>query len=169
MKRVVLRQARIADAPAVYALLLGARHEIPLASNFEGDRNRGWVVDECRHRHVWVAALGDIVAAAMVMNANQILYLVTAAEHRRRGFARALMRQAKRRAGYRHWGSLKAKAKADNPGILALMKDEGFEPDPAPTTRDAEGWQHYVWRRLGQTRRSSGPRSAACHARRPTG
>jgi GNAT superfamily N-acetyltransferase len=91
-----LRLARKADAPAIHALLWAAKDDIPLTEKFKDDWYLRWVEDHCKRRAVWIVRNNDEIAGAMVMEENQIFYLVVSKKHRRKGIGTALIARAKK-------------------------------------------------------------------------
>src|SRR5665213_1646415 len=141
-RAIKIRRALVADADAVHAVLLAAKDEIPLTCNFETDKYRAWVRDQCKKREVWLATIDDKVAGVMVMRVYEIFYLVTAPDFQRAGVGRALVRHAigsilKRYPG----GGVIAKARPENSPIIALLTGEGFRPHQILTAQP--GWPVY--------------------------
>jgi ribosomal protein S18 acetylase RimI-like enzyme len=131
---MMLRRAQKADGAAVFALLWTARDDIPLRPEFYNDGNKKWILEQCSKRRVWVIEEDEVVIGAMLLRGQEIFYLVVSPPHRRKGFARILLRKAKRK---RRW----AKVQPANAAIIRLLESEGFRYDPDRLT--ASGWDTY--------------------------
>ncbi|HEX4105084.1 MAG TPA: GNAT family N-acetyltransferase [Rhizomicrobium sp.] len=131
----------VADAATAHAVLWAGRDEIPLASNFDNDTRRDWVRDQCRNREVWLAKIGKQTAGIMVMQVDEIRYLVTLPAFRRHGVGRRFVRHAVAEIARRYQSGVYAKVRPENVAILSLLKVEGFKPDPILIA--ASGWVVY--------------------------
>ena len=94
---VKLRRAKKADGATVFELLWAARNEIPLHDSFYSEGTREWVCNHCSKRRVLVIEEYTVVVGAMLVQADEIFYLVISPNHRRKGYARMLLRRAKRK------------------------------------------------------------------------
>jgi GNAT superfamily N-acetyltransferase len=122
----MLRRAREVEATVIHALLWSAKDDIPLVEAFQTDPYRKWVSDHCKRKAVWVVAEKTTIFGTMVMQGNEIFYLVVASEHRRKGAARMLVRKAK--ALCKEHG-VRAKVAPGNIPIATLLTAEGFRYD----------------------------------------
>lgn len=138
-----IRRAQVADAPSVHAILLAARHEIPLAENFADQAHQDWVRGQCRRRNVWVADRGGAIAGVMVLAVNEIFYLAVSQPGRRQGIGRVLVQFALAYIKRRRWGGAKAKTREGNAAVISLLLSLGFKP--APDLVAAPGWQVFSW------------------------
>ena len=132
----------MAEADQIHGVLLAAQKDIPLTDAFDTQPYRDWVRGEIRKRRVWIAVAGGALAGVVVMDVNEIFYLVTAEGFRRRGVGQALVRHvvADTLGRYRS-GGVTAKVRKDNQPIIELLTREGFHPHPIPNARP--GWQVY--------------------------
>jgi GNAT superfamily N-acetyltransferase len=137
----MLRRARTADAAAIHALLWSAKDDIPLTDNFHTDPYRKWVEDRCAEEVVWVVLQKATVTGTMVMQGNEIFYLVVSSAHRRKGVARILLSKAK--ALYKNHG-LRARIVPTNIPVAKLFAAEGFRCDGLD-----DKWLRYTWSSVG--------------------
>lgn len=139
---MVVRLTRSSDAPAVWRMLWDAREAIPITSDTGGSVVPPSIRDLCATRQGWVSEADGQVVAALMRWAAGVRYLVVADGHRGEGHSQALMRRAKRWAASARMESLEAKAKSTNAPILAVLRREGFIPDPWAVN---DCWDHFVW------------------------
>jgi GNAT superfamily N-acetyltransferase len=137
----MLRRALKADAAVVHALLWTAKAEIPLTGGFPSCE---WVEYYCKQRAVWVVQRGGEIAGVMVMQVNEIRYVVVSNNHRRKGIGRELIARAKKLCINHRWDTLTARARRTNTPILQLLSAEGFQLDPI-LQGNAPGWDVYSW------------------------
>jgi ribosomal protein S18 acetylase RimI-like enzyme len=122
----MIKRARVKDAPAVHALLLAARDDIPLASNFADQAHQDWVRQQCRAQYVWL----DEWRGVMVMRVTEIFYLVTASEFRGRGVASNLIDHAIADVRRRYRVGVTARAREQNIPMVRLLLKKGFYRHP---------------------------------------
>lgn len=137
----MIRRAKVGDAEAVHAVLLTARNDIPLASNFADERHKKWVRDECRHRRVWMLERDGVLAGVMVMSVDEIFYLVTVAAHRKTGVAQALGEDAKSRVWKKYREPARGRARLENLPVVRLLEKLDFFADHNSVTQP--GWICY--------------------------
>jgi N-acetylglutamate synthase-like GNAT family acetyltransferase len=106
----MLRRAQEVEAAAIHALLWSAKDVIPLVEAFHTEPYRKWVEERCKEKLVWVVVKHATIIGAMVMQGNELFYLVVSPEHRRKSVARMLVKKAK-----------------------ALCKEHGVSAKAAPT------------------------------------
>lgn len=143
------RRARVTDAFAVQAVLRAVRDEIPIAA----DVDAGWffqnIQSECRRRYYWIIDSDKDVAGVMKLVGCEVFYLAVAPTHRRKGVARALIGNAKKRCG-----ALFCKTRDDNLATIALLESESFRRDTILIA--AHGWSAYSWARTPYMRKKHG-------------
>jgi GNAT superfamily N-acetyltransferase len=137
----MIRRAMVKDAAAVHAVLLTARDDIPLASNFADDAHKTWVRHECRHRRVWIFERDADVAGVMVMAVDEIFYLATAPVHRKAGVAQALVKDAKARVWKKYREPAQGRVRLENLPVVRLLEKLGFVVDHDMLTQ--AGWVCY--------------------------
>ena len=130
----MLRRAQETDGAAVFELLWAAKDEIPLRPEFYNDDNKEWISEECGKRHVWVIEERGSIIGAMLLQGDEIFYLVVSANHRHKGLARILLRKVIRKG---RW----AKVQPANTAAVGLLKSEGFQYDRDLLT--GSGWVAY--------------------------
>jgi len=135
-----LECARVADAPEVFALLWECRHEIPLADTFDSPEHVEWVRDHCRRKRFFVVRYEGAIVGAMLLKPTELFYIAVREGFRQRGIGRRFVRYAEKR-----WGTLTAKAHQGNHRSIALLKSEGFRPDPVRALRSE--WEAFIWTR----------------------
>ena len=158
---VALRRAESADDSAIASILDAGRRDIPLDDAFSLPRILDWLSIKRADLDAWVIVAAGQVVAVAVLEGTDIAYVAAAADLRRRGFGRKLVRHAKRMAVANAWPALTAKAKASNTKVIALLKDEGFGFDREATEASPwpeRHWQHYRWSN-GKGRPSGHPNS----------
>jgi GNAT superfamily N-acetyltransferase len=141
----MIRRAREIEASDVHALLWSAKDDIPLVEAFQTDRYREWIADHCKNKLVWIVAHKSEIIGAMVMQANEIFYLVVSTGHRRKGAGRMFVKKAK--TLYKKRG-VKAKVAAGNIPVARLLAAEGFRCDgviPGTPGSITESWIGYSW------------------------
>ena len=141
----MLRCAREIEAPAVHTLLWSAKRDIPLVEAFQADRYLHWVADRCKNKVVWIVTQKSKIIGVMVMQENEIFYLVVSTGHRRKGTGRMLVRKAK--ALYKERG-VKARVAPGNVPVVSLLAAEGFRCDGAIRGTPGsitESWIGYSW------------------------
>jgi GNAT superfamily N-acetyltransferase len=141
----MLRRAREGEAAVIHALLWSAKDAIPLDEVFQRDPYRQWVADRCKEKVVWIVAEKRKIVGAMVMQGNEIFYLVVAADYRRKGAGRILVKKAK--ALCKTHG-VTAKAAPGNIAIAKLLTTEDFRCDgiiPGVPGSITESWMGYSW------------------------
>lgn len=131
-----IRRARVEDASAVFSLLWEARGDIPLRPQFYNDDNKKWIARLCDEGSVWVAEERQSLIGTMVVQGDEIFYLVVASGHRRRGIGGMLLSKVKRK---RRW----ARVRPTNAAIIRLLESKGFRFDPDRLT--ASDWHAYRW------------------------
>lgn len=91
-----LRSATIEDAAAVHALLLGARELIGLTKRFVNAEYVQWVSSECSKGNVSVVTTEDVeVVGAMIVDGDELAYLVVSPGYRKHGICSRLLEHAK--------------------------------------------------------------------------
>jgi len=120
----------VKDAEAIHALLWTAKDDIPLKDHFSNDIYRGWVREQCRKRNFWIVERDDQLAGAMMMQVDEIRYLVTAAAHRKARFAQALIEHAKEQVRKKYRSGVWAQVKPSNMPIIRLLEKLNFVRDP---------------------------------------
>ena len=141
----MLRRAREVEAAAIHALLWSAKDVIPLVEAFHTEPYRKWVEERCKEKLVWVVVRQATIIGAMVMQGNELFYLVVSPEHRRKGVARMLVKKAK--ALCKEHG-VSAKAAPTNISVTRLLTAEGFRCDgiiPGLPGSIMESWIGYSW------------------------
>jgi N-acetylglutamate synthase-like GNAT family acetyltransferase len=141
----MLRRAREIEAPDVHVLLWSAKHDIPLVEAFHTDRYLHWVADRCKNKVVWVVTLKSKITGVMIMQENEIFYLVVSTENRRKGTGRMLVKKAK--TLYKEQG-VKARVSPANIPVVKLLAAEGFRCDgviPGMPGSISESWIGYSW------------------------
>jgi GNAT superfamily N-acetyltransferase len=83
---------------------------------------------------VWVVKEGDSIVGAMLLDHDQLFYLVVSASHRRKGIGRTLLCEVK-------CEGLWAKVKPANATMIQFLESEGFQHDPDHLT--PAGWNAY--------------------------
>jgi GNAT superfamily N-acetyltransferase len=81
----------------------------------------------------------------MIMQENEIFYLVVSTEHRRKGTGRMLVKKAK--SLYKEQG-VKARVASGNMPVVRLLAAEGFRCDgaiPGMPGSVTESWIGYSW------------------------
>ncbi len=142
---IMLRRAREVEAAAIHGLLWAAKDAIPLVEAFHTERYRKWVEDRCNEKLVWVVVKQATIIGAMVMQGNEVFYLVVSPEHQRNGVARALVEKAK--AVCKEHG-VTARIAPTNIPVAKLLTAEGFRPDgiiPGQPGSIMENWIGYSW------------------------
>ena len=81
-----------------------------------------------------------MIVGAMLLNGDEIRYLVVSSRHRRIGTAQALIAYSKWR-----WPTLWVKSKEGNKAAIALWEKEGFRRNYDLET--TVGWNAYSWER----------------------
>jgi ribosomal protein S18 acetylase RimI-like enzyme len=137
----MIRRAKVADAAAVHALLLSAKDEIPLPDSFDDDAHKAWVRDRCRDNRVRMLEHEGQIAGAAVLEGDEIAFLVTAPEHRHKGFAEALVEDATARVRRRHRKAVHLRVRLDNAPMIGLLEKLRFVPDEDQPLRP--GWTSY--------------------------
>jgi GNAT superfamily N-acetyltransferase len=141
----MLRRAREDEAAVIHALLWSTKEAIPLAEVFQTDAYRQWVADRCKEKVVWVVTDKRKIISAMVMQGNEIFYLVVSPGHRRKGAGRILVKKAK--ALCKAHG-VRAKAAPGNIAVAKLLTTEGFRCDgitPGVPGSITVSWIGYSW------------------------
>ena len=111
------RLAHVREAAAVHAVLWAARDDIPItATDFNSERYLEWVRNKCCQKLFWVIEIDSSIAGVMLLDGDDIFYLVTTRPYQRRGVATALLAYAK--SMHR---SLTAKTKPDNSRTIKLL------------------------------------------------
>jgi GNAT superfamily N-acetyltransferase len=91
-----LRAATDIDYKAIHKLLLESRQQIGLTMAFGQPEYLSWVADECNKGNVWVMFERDTgPIAAMMLDGDELSYLVVAAHHRGHGICAQLIEHAK--------------------------------------------------------------------------
>jgi GNAT superfamily N-acetyltransferase len=126
-------------------LLWQEKDTIPLAETFAEGRYRDWIETQCRNKLVWVVVEKNLIIGALVMQGNEVFYLVVSEDHRRKGVGRTLIKKAK--AIYRTWG-LTAKIAPGNAPVARLLANEGFQCNgviPGVPGSITKNWIGYSW------------------------
>jgi GNAT superfamily N-acetyltransferase len=134
---ISFRRARRADGTGVFSLLWCARDDIPLRPTFNTDDTKRLIERYCTDKVVWLAELDAKLVGAMVLNGDEILYLVVSQSHRREGVARQLLRKTR---SPRRW----AKVQPTNISVINLLVSEGYCRDHGRLV--AGTWVAYSWR-----------------------
>jgi len=91
-----LRSATIEDAAAVHALLLASREQIGLAERFVNTQYVQWVGSECSKGNVSIMTIGGLgIAGAMILDGDELAYLVVSPGCRKHGIGTRLLEHAK--------------------------------------------------------------------------
>lgn len=143
-RQPTIRLARVADAPAIHAVLLSARKDIPLADDFEDEVHLQWVRTQCRRRRALLAERDGVPAGVLVMRANEIFYLAVAPGFKRQGVGRALLGQALAYVKRHRWRGATARVRLDNVPIIRLLTTFGFVPHNVLAAL-RPGWAVYAW------------------------
>jgi N-acetylglutamate synthase-like GNAT family acetyltransferase len=141
----MLRRARKVEVAAIHALLWAAKDTIPLVEAFHTEPYRKWVEDRCTEKLVWVVVKRATIIGAMVMQGNEVFYLVVSPEHRRKGIAKILVEKAK--AVCKEHG-VTARVAPTNISATNLLTAEGFRCDgviPGQPGSIMERWVGYSW------------------------
>jgi ribosomal protein S18 acetylase RimI-like enzyme len=142
----MIRRAHVKDAPAVHALLLAARDDIPFSSNVADQAYQDWVRQQCRKQWVWLDERESNVAGIMVMDfafgRREILYLVTESEFRCRGVASGLVDHAISYVQRHHREGVTARAREQNISIVRLLLKKGFYRHPV---LESPGWTVFAF------------------------
>jgi GNAT superfamily N-acetyltransferase len=140
----MLRGAREVEAAAIHALLWAEKDTIPLVEAFYTEPYRKWVEERCKERVVWVVVKKATIIGAMVMQGNEVRYLVVSPEHRRTGVARVLK---KAKAVCKEHG-VRAEVAPANISAKRLLTAEGFRCDgiiPGIPGSIVGSWIGYSW------------------------
>jgi GNAT superfamily N-acetyltransferase len=139
----MLRRAREVEAAAIHALLWSAKDVIPLVEAFHTEPYRKWVEERCKEKLVWVVVKQATIIGAMVMQGNEVFYLVVSPQHRRKGVARTLVEKAKAVCKER---GVTARVAPTNIPATRLLTADGFRCDgtvPGQPGSIMESWIGY--------------------------
>lgn len=136
-----LRLATLEDHVGVYDLLLESREQIGLAVRFKNQEYLQWVADECVKNNVWVVTTADEgIVGAMVLDGDELAYLVVAPGCRKHGVGTQLIEHAKALRP-----ELTAEVLTTNEPMQKLLGDRGFNPS---ARRKSHNMDSYIWHPL---------------------
>jgi N-acetylglutamate synthase-like GNAT family acetyltransferase len=135
-----LRPATAEDKLAIHALLLESREQIGLTERFSSEQYIQWVADECSKGNVSIvtAAALDVVGA-MILDGDELCYLVVSPAHRKHGMGTELLDHAKTKIE-----TLVTETLESNEAMLQLLRANGFKPFDRIKT---DNMCSFIWQR----------------------
>lgn len=146
MEKPTPRVARDTEANEFVQIFRECRREIPLTSDLDDPRWTTWAANHCRARHFWVLELDGSIAAAMLLEGNEISYVVVKEAARGRSLGPQLVAYAQTLQP-----SLLAKADEGNQRAQNMLERAGFRVEAATPKEAAKVpgacWRRYIWKR----------------------
>lgn len=138
--RFKLRVATHEDHAAIHNLLHESRQQIGLIAKFWQPKYLRWVADECNKGNVWVVVEQDKgVIAAMILNGDELFYLVVSAPYRGHGICAQLIEHAKTLRF-----TLTVEALTTNEPMQRRLHAHGFKPLDRQKTQSMTS---FIWQK----------------------
>jgi N-acetylglutamate synthase-like GNAT family acetyltransferase len=135
-----LRSATVEDTAAVHALLLASREQIGLTERFVNPQYIQWVASECSKGNVLIATTEGLeVAGAMILDGDELAYLVVSPRCRKHGIGTQLLEHAKTMRE-----SVITETLMSNETMQKALRANGFSPCDR---RKTDNMCSFIWQR----------------------